>query len=225
MKHINLTLYSFDELSEESSKKVVENERWNVMEDVMDGYSSDYRKSLNEFENLFHIRCNWEVNYCGYSFSFKLTSFEAFEWQGGYIELATLSGKLLQRFLRNYILPHLENPACYFSKMKGVYPNFRYNKRFSKIKKIIECPFTGHIYDMLLLDPLLRYLASPNDGTNYAELMDKCLRSFFMSWHEEYEYWADDDEAVKEELRNNQYENRLYYSNGDVYTGPLELSA
>lgn len=86
-------------------------------------------------------------------------------------------------------------------------------------------PFTGHIYDMLLLDPLLKYLASPNDGTNYAELMDKCLRSFFMSWHEEYEYWADDDEAVKEELRNNQYENRLYYSNGDVYTGPLELSA
>lgn len=80
MKHINLTLYSFDELSEESSKKVVENERWNVMGDVMDGYSSDYRNSLNEFESLFHIRCNWEVNYCSYSFSFKLTSFEAFEW-------------------------------------------------------------------------------------------------------------------------------------------------
>lgn len=225
MKHINLTLYSFDELPEESKQKIVENERWNVMGLVMNGYSSDYRNSLKKFEGLFHIRCNWEVNYCGYSFCFKLTFFEAFEWQGGYIELATISGKLLQRFLRNYIQPHLEKPTYYFSKMKGVYPNLQCTERYSKIKKIIECPFTGHIYDMFLLDPLLKYLTSPNEETTYTELMDKCLCYFFKSWHEEYEYWADDDEAVKEELHNNQYENRLYYSNGDVYSGPLELSA
>lgn len=225
MKHINLTLYSFDDLPEESQKKVVDCERWNVMDQVMHVYSSDYRGSLKKFESLCHTKCDWDVSYCGHSFSFKLSVFEAFEWQHGCIELATVSGRLLQRYLINHILPHLEKPKRYFGKMKGVYPNCQFLQRFSKIKKITECPLTGYIYDMLLLDPILEYLSSPDEHTTYRELMNKCLGTFFKSWHEEYQYWADDEDAIKEELHNNQYEDRLYYSNGDVYTGPLELSA
>lgn len=41
------------------------------------------------------------------------------------------------------------------------------------------------------------------------------------SWHEEYEYWADNEDAIREELHHNQYEDRLYYENGDVYVEPL----
>lgn len=43
----------------------------------------------------------------------------------------------------------------------------------------------------------------------------------FDSWHEEYEYWADNEDAIREELHHNQYEDRLYYENGDVYVEPL----
>ena len=47
--------------------------------------------------------------------------------------------------------------------------------------------------------------------------MRQCYDNFFKSWHEEYEYWADDEDAIREELHHNQYEDRLYYENGDVY--------
>lgn len=59
--------------------------------------------------------------------------------------------------------------------------------------------------------------------------LDGCVNSrirqivihFRKSWHEEYEYWADDEDAIREELHHNQYEDRLYYENGDVYVEPL----
>lgn len=49
------------------------------------------------------------------------------------------------------------------------------------------------------------------------DLMRQCYDNFFKSWHEEYEYWADNEDAIREELHHNQYEDRLYYENGDVY--------
>lgn len=51
--------------------------------------------------------------------------------------------------------------------------------------------------------------------------MRQCYDNFFKSWHEEYEYWADNEDAIREELHHNQYEDRLYYENGDVYVGSL----
>lgn len=56
---------------------------------------------------------------------------------------------------------------------------------------------------------------------SWPDLMRQCYDNFFKSWHEEYEYWADDESALREELHNNQYEDRLYYKNGDVYVGQL----
>lgn len=50
------------------------------------------------------------------------------------------------------------------------------------------------------------------------DLIEQCYDNFFNSWHEEYEYWADNEDAICEELRNN---NQLYYENGDVYVGSL----
>lgn len=34
--------------------------------------------------------------------------------------------------------------------------------------------------------------------------------------------WTDDENAIREELHNNQYEDRLYYMDGRVYSGPLD---
>lgn len=51
--------------------------------------------------------------------------------------------------------------------------------------------------------------------------MRQCYDNFFKSWHEEYEHWVDDEDAIREELHHNQYEGQLYYENGEAHAGPL----
>ena len=46
MKTITLQLYTFDELSEEVQKEIIERERWNIMDQCMEAYGSDYVTSL-----------------------------------------------------------------------------------------------------------------------------------------------------------------------------------
>lgn len=58
-------------------------------------------------------------------------------------------------------------------------------------------------------------------GFSLEDLIEQCYDNFFKSWHEEYEYWADDKDAICEELHYNQYKDRLYYENGDVYVESL----
>lgn len=43
MKEIVLKVYKFDELSKDSQERIIERERWNVMEQCMDAYSIDYQ--------------------------------------------------------------------------------------------------------------------------------------------------------------------------------------
>lgn len=46
MKEIVLKVYKFDELSKDSQEKIIERERWNVMEQCTDAYSTDYQESM-----------------------------------------------------------------------------------------------------------------------------------------------------------------------------------
>lgn len=72
MKTINLTVFSFDELSENVQKKIIERERWNVMEQCMDDYGIDYKKSMKAFENLTNTEVyNYKVGYSTYYFCYK----------------------------------------------------------------------------------------------------------------------------------------------------------
>lgn len=57
MKEIVLKLYEFDELSKDSQERIIERERWNVMEQCMDAYDIDYKKSMEAFEDLTDF--NW----------------------------------------------------------------------------------------------------------------------------------------------------------------------
>lgn len=72
MKEIVLKLYEFDELSKDSQEKIIERDRWNVMEQCMDAYSVDYKKSMKAFEDMTDTRVyNWEVGYERYDFSYE----------------------------------------------------------------------------------------------------------------------------------------------------------
>lgn len=42
MKEIVLKLYEFDELSKDSQERIIERERWNIMDCCMEAYGADY---------------------------------------------------------------------------------------------------------------------------------------------------------------------------------------
>ena len=55
MKKIVLKLYEFDELSKDSQERIIEREHWNVMEQCMDAYGIDYKKSMKAFEDIMAL--------------------------------------------------------------------------------------------------------------------------------------------------------------------------
>lgn len=80
MKKIVLKLYEFDELSKDSQERIIEREHWNVMEQCMDAYGIDYKKSMKAFEDMTDTRVyNWEVGYERYDFSYEFKYKEAQE--------------------------------------------------------------------------------------------------------------------------------------------------
>ena len=196
MKTITLQLYTFDELSEEVQKEIIERERWNIMDQCMEAYGSDYVTSLRTFEKLTNTQsCSWSVNYSGYNFNFKYNNNPIFE--------------------------------CPISSGKYINEKYTYKYRRSRIIKSVgdDCPLTGMCYDFYLLEPIIKYYktwCSYPDNFSLTDLIEQCYDSFFKCWHEEYEYWANDENAIREELHNNQYEDRLYYMDGRVYSGPLD---
>lgn len=71
MKEIVLKLYEFDELPKDSQERIIERERWNVMEQCMDAYNVDYKKSMEAFEDLTDTKAySWKVGYERYNFSY-----------------------------------------------------------------------------------------------------------------------------------------------------------
>lgn len=64
-------------------------------------------------------------------------------------------------------------------------------------------------YDYYLLKPIIDYYnvwCTYPEGFSLEDLIEQCYDNFFKTWHEEYEYWADDKDAIREELHHNQYE-------------------
>lgn len=49
MKEIVLKLYEFDELSKDSQERIIERERWNIMDCCMEAYGADYISTMKSF--------------------------------------------------------------------------------------------------------------------------------------------------------------------------------
>lgn len=230
MKEIVLKVYKFDELSKDSQEKIIERERWNVMEQCMDAYSTDYQESMKAFEDMTDTEVyNWEVGYERYDFSYEFKYNDPiYEHPTDYnrdIFPKNLCGKLLFRYINNNIMPHITK-GKYYSIGKYIDGKYNYKCRRSRVILGYEdsYPLTGSCYDYYLLKPIIDYYDTwctyPEDFS-LEDLMRQCYDNFFKSWHEEYEYWADNEDAIREELHHNQYEDRLYYEDEDVYVGPL----
>lgn len=72
MKEIVLKLYEFDELSKDSQERIIERERWNIMDCCMEAYGADYISTMKSFGDLTNTEAyGWEVGYTRYDFRFK----------------------------------------------------------------------------------------------------------------------------------------------------------
>ena len=92
--------------------KIIERERWNVMEQCMDAYGIDYKKSMKAFENLTNTEVyNYKVGYSTYYFCYKFKYGDPiYERPTDYhcdIYPENLCGKLLFRYINNNIMPYI----------------------------------------------------------------------------------------------------------------------
>lgn len=105
MKELKINVFSFEELSKEIQDKVIERERWNIMDSVMECHCMEFQKTLEEFQKITdsYVK-SYKVDYCGARFG-KVRSdkivYDDFD-------LEDLSGKLLFRYIDNEIMPYLQ---------------------------------------------------------------------------------------------------------------------
>lgn len=109
-----------------------------------------------------------------------------------------LCGKLLFRYINNNIMPYITQGRYYSSSGKYINEKYTYKYRRSRIIKSVgdDCPLTGMCYDFYLLEPIIKYYktwCSYPDNFSLTDLIEQCYDSFFKCWHEEYEYWANDE--------------------------------
>lgn len=121
MKEIVLKLYEFDELSKDSQERIIERERWNIMDCCMEAYGADYISTMKSFGDLTNTEAyGWEVGYTRYDFRFKFkyndpiychpTDYDKDIYPNN------LCGKLLFRYINNNIMPRIIK-GRYFSKI------------------------------------------------------------------------------------------------------------
>lgn len=61
MKEIVLKLYEFDELPKDSQERIIERERWNIMDCCMEAYGDDYISTMKSFGDLTNTEAyGWE---------------------------------------------------------------------------------------------------------------------------------------------------------------------
>lgn len=163
MKEIVLKLYEFDDLSKDSQERIIERERWNVMEQCMDAYDIDYKKSMEAFEDLTDTKVyGWEVGYERYDFSYEFKYNDPiYEHPTDYnrdIFPKNLCDKLLFRYINNNIMPHITKGKYYST---GKYIDGKYNYKCRRSRVILgyedNCPLTGMCYDYYLLKPIIDY--------------------------------------------------------------------
>lgn len=225
-KEINL--YEYSELSENAKNRI--RDKWRSY-GVMDGCNSDYENTLNEFCELCDIKVrNWEVSDWNYSFRIQFSEKDAYAtydkrgYVDEYIMLRELSGKLLFRYVYNYIIPSLIKGK--YHSTSGYYDeNQKYHYEWRRSRVVMEdepekgsCPLTGFCMDCDIIEPLMKYYRNwakyPEDYT-YEDLMNECLDSFFNAWQKEWEYRLS-DEAVDEDIENN-WDNKLFFADGTEF--------
>lgn len=221
MKKITMICYNFSELSENVQHSIVERERFNVMGNAMECYSSDWENCLKKFEELTGTTLKgWQVDYCGCHTGrvrFNQDGQILGDYENGFYP-HELKGKYLFRYLNNNILPYIVKKKIYWSQ-------YRYdeNGKFLSSKKRISrilwsddiCSLTGYCGDYSLVKTILDYCREwpKHLETTLEDLYMECYSKFMGDWHQDYQGCATDD-YVYENLSEG---STLYFEDGTEF--------
>lgn len=208
----NITLYKFEELSEESKKRVIERESRGVSETESESISMDYRQTLEAFEGFVDIKMRkWSVDSTAFEFSYRSNDEEI------YVNGLTkepmceteVTGKLLFRYVNNNWINHIIKRK-YIKYLRG---KARY---YNLIKKEKSGFLTGMYCDDCIRDVICHYYrnwAKYPEKYNLNNLILDCLDAFFESWKKSLE-WTESEECIKDFIEQ---EYDLYFENGNKY--------
>lgn len=207
-----IKLYKFDELSEESKKRVIEGESMKVSGTESEFISMDYRETLKAFEGFAHIKMSkWSVNSSTFEFSYRSNDEEIYV--NGLTEEpmceTEVTGKLLFRYVNNNWIDHIIKRK-YIKYLRG---KARY---YNLIKKEKPGFLTGMYCDDCIRDVICHYY---RNWTKYSEkyslddLILDCLDAFFESWKKSLE-WTESEECIKNLIEQ---EDDFYFENGNKY--------
>lgn len=182
------TLYTIPELDEQAQEKAYMD--WIGITDYP--FARDNEETLNEFAKVFPVRIrDW-----GYSTDDMHISWEFTEDE----DLESLSSIRLSVYLLNnydYLfkerrtrhIPVKDRPILH----KNVVTRKITDNEYSNIYKSNVywtrrcCPLTGYFMDEEILDPIYRFLDSPNH-TDFIDLMDDCLDQWLQACRKDLEY-------------------------------------
>lgn len=203
MKTIETVLYKFEELSEEAKETAIEEYRGHGVD------TSHYWQEAHESVKGFH-----DV------FGTKEGTRSWLDINTGHIEdeILQLSGNRL----RTYLINNFEE-AFYERKYRNSHHIEERPKTLHRMRSVRTwmdggywvtlrsnfltescCPFTGVCYDESLLNPMKKFIESP-DGRTFEDLLNESMETLRTDLENEDEY-RDSDEAIEEEIKANGYE-------------------
>lgn len=184
MKTIEVNIYEFSELSD----KAKSNAKYN--HDIHYGYDgSDNEDTCTVFEKHFPVHVKtFEYGGCHPYVKWEFTESE---------EIASLKGFRLATYLWNNYKTSLYHGKYYGKTRRDSQGKFVHKKRYSKIILDNYCVLTGYYMDDEMMEPIYKFMGTPDPNTTFADLMDECMQAWIWAcsraWDEENseEYFAD----------------------------------
>lgn len=190
MKKVEITVYKFDELSDEAKQACIEKHRgYNQYGYAWDGENQD---TLKKFLDVFNVTLSRNGNIVMNSVHSELT------------------GIRLMSYLWNNYRNDLFKPKYIYNKSKGVYVTMK--SRYSKCQIDNSCVLTGYCMDDDILQPVYEAMNKPYPGT-FEDLLNECIHAYEKAVERDHEY-QDSDEYIIEEIRNADND---YMADGSIY--------
>ena len=193
MRTEQISIYKFNELSEDQKQSVFEN--WRNTRCEYD-WQSEWMDSINGFAESTGITIK------DYSLGPYSHSYVTWSWNDYDLNPESMDGLRLRTWLINNWLPLWE---------KGKYLGWKAGPHYSKCQTEISCPFTGVCSDHDLIDPVIAFIKSPDDSS-LTDVINACMDSFVSGYNTDMEH-QDSDEYITDTIEANEYE---FYSDGTL---------
>jgi hypothetical protein len=209
MKTIELTLFNFDELSEDAQQTALDNVDLSMETEFI---CEDVQNVLDAFCKIFPVEWK-EYDIFNAHFRLKFTVDN---------DVLKLSGIRLLRYLENNYLPQIRKGKYRSTKTTSKHPCLTVTKllngrTFSAFHSRIffeydNCPLTGMCMDYHILEPILKFRKEPKN-IDFEELLNNCFCSLIFAARKDAEYF-ETYEAKREIIASNSY---TFTEDGELY--------